>query len=404
MPRFQFVARDRLGASRTGVMEQASLESTVDTLRQRNWLVIEVHPEADASQSGGLLATIAPGNWLPVGLSQVELSLRQLAVMLNSGLALLNALRLLHEHAERGKVRRIWQQVADAILAGETLATAMQRQRCFPQVVIQLARVGEQTGELNETLLRAADILEARRRLRSQILSALAYPIIVSLASIGVAGFMDFNVIPKLQTFLRALGRDLPPLTQMLVDVTEFIHTYVVHGAVALVVLIGGIFALRAWPPGRWWCDRILLRVPIVGGVLRVAGTAALARNLQTLLQSGVSLLDSLRSIEMLLASAYLADCTARARAAIVEGQTLAEGLALRRAFTPMLIRMVAIGESAGRLDEVLSEAAVFYEDQLARKIRTLAAMVEPAMLLIVGGIVGFVYIAFFMALFAAAR
>lgn len=403
MPRFAFVARDRLGAPRSGVLEQASFEATVAALRRRNWLVLDVKPEAPSAEEGGLLDDLRPSSWLPVRTVDVELALRQLAVMLSSGMALLDALRLLHEHADRKPMGRVWQRVADDILAGETLGTAMERHRSLPHVAVHLARVGEQTGELHETLRRAAELLEQRRRLRSQIVSAMAYPAVVFVAALGVAGFMVFNVIPKLQRFIESLGRDLPAITQWLVTVTEFIHAYVVHGLVGLIAALVLLLAVRSWPPGRRWTDMALLRVPVIGGTLRLAGTAALARNLQTLLQSGVSLLDSLRSVEQLLGEGYLSQEVAAARDGVIEGQSLAMALGERGAFTSMLARMIAVGESAGRLDDVLGEAATYFEDQLARMIRRLAALVEPVMLIVVGGIVGFVYIAFFMALFAAA-
>lgn len=147
----------------------------------------------------------------------------------------------------------------------------------------------------------------------------------------------------------------------------------------------------------------MLLRLPVIGNAIRVAGAASFANNMGTLLQSGITVLDALRSIEQLLGNQRLASLVNTTRNDVVQGRTLADALARSKAFSPMLPRMVAIGESAGRLDEVLDEAARYYDEVLQRTIRGLAAMVEPVMLLVVGGIVGFVYISFFMALFAAA-
>lgn len=402
MAKFAFVARDRSGMSRDGVLEQPTLEAAVEALRRRNWLVLDVTPEQAEAAGEGLLETLRPGNWLGVRAIDIELALRQLAVMLSSGLALLDSIRMLHEHAQRRSLSKIWRAVAEDILGGSTMAEAMESHRCFPAVAVQLARVGEQTGELNVTLRHAADIMEQRRWLRGQLISAMAYPSVVFVAAIGVSAFMVFNVIPKLQNFLKSLGRQLPPMTQALVNVTEFVNRYAIHGAIGLLVLIAAVVAIRLWPPGRLWSDRLLLRVPVIGGVLRIGGSAALSRNLHTLLQSGVSLLDALRSVERLIGNKHLAEQLAACRSSVVEGSTLADAIR-QRGFTPMLTRIVAIGESAGRLDEVLEEAAVYYEDLLARAIRRMAALVEPLMLVVVGGIVGFVYISFFVALFAAA-
>lgn len=246
-------------------------------------------------------------------------------------------------------------------------------------------------------------MLEQRRKLRSQILTAMAYPSIVFIVTLGVAAFMVFHVIPKLQQFLRSMGKALPWMTQLLVDVTDFINTNVWYGVGILVAAMVTLVALRSWPRGRLVTDWLFLTIPVLGGAFRLGGTAAFARNLGTLIQSGVTVLDSMHSIQKLIANQYLASVVMGAREDVAQGRTLADALRSRAGFTPMLSRMIAIGESSGRLDEVLDEAARFYENQLQRSIRRLAALVEPAMLLAVGGIVGFVYISFFMALFAAA-
>ncbi len=404
MPQFAFAARDDLGRSQTGTLEAGDFGAAVNTLRERGWVVLDVHAQESSPLDINVEQALDISRLMPVWQADIELSLRQLAVMLRSGLTLLDALQMLAEHANGASLRRVWSQVADTILAGEGLADAMAEHPSFPQVVIQLARVGEQTGELETVLVRASEILEARRKLRNQILTAMAYPVVVFIAAIAVAGFMVFNVIPKLQTFLQAMGRKLPPMTQLLVDITDWIHAYIGQVGATLLAIIVLLVVGRMWPPSRWWIDRIALRIPIVGGVMRTAGTAAFARNMQTLLQSGVSLLAGLKTVEQLLSNRYLSSQLAEAREAVMQGKSLAESMPTDGSFTPLLGRMVAVGETSGRMDEILGEAATYYEERLAATIKRMAALVEPAMLLIVGGIVGFVYIAFFVALFAAAR
>lgn len=385
-------------------MEAASPAAVAGDLRNRGWVVVEVRSEEAREASSGIrLVSLNPANWLPVRSSDVEVSARQIAVMLRSGLTLLNALQTVSEQAPRPAMGRIWQDVARRIQEGAGLADAMAEHPQFSQIVVQLVRVGEQTGHLEAVLTRAADTLEGRRLLRSQLLTALTYPTIVFVAAIGVTIFMMVSVIPKLQTFLAALGRRLPPMTQLLIDVTDFVNAHLVHAGIGLTVLIATVITLRSWPPGRLQMDRYLLRVPVIGKLLRLTGTVLLARGLSTLIRSGVTLLEGLRTVERLLSNRYLALRVAEARDAVMQGGALAETLETKGSFMPMLAGMVAVGESAGTLDEVLEEVARFYEDQLQRAIRQLAALVEPAIIVVVGGIVGFVYISFFMALFAAA-
>lgn len=340
---------------------------------------------------------------MPIRSSDIEVSLRQLAVMLRSGLTLLNALQTVAEQAPRATVRRVWTDVSRRIQEGSGLAEAMAMHPQFSALVVQLVRVGEQTGHLEAVLVRAASGLEQRRKLRMQLVSALTYPAIVLVASIGVTIFMMVSVVPKLQQFLGAMGRQLPPMTQLLVDISTVVNTYWLHGAVIFVLIVGIIAAMRSWPASRFWMDRQLVRVPVIGILNRLAGTVLVSRGLSTLLRSGVTLLESLRTVERLTTNRYLANRVAQARDAVMQGGTLAAPLAAERAFMPMLAGMVAVGESAGTLDEVLEEVARFYEEELQRAIARLASLVEPAIILVVGGVVGFVYIAFFMALFAAA-
>ncbi|WP_254508040.1 type II secretion system F family protein [Anatilimnocola floriformis] len=403
MPRFVFAAHDRGGRTQTGVLELPSYDAAVDMLRQRQWIVLDMQIEQEATVGAGF-SLEKVWQLFPVRLGDIELSLRQLAVMLRSGLTLLESLRLLTENSNRASMRLTWTKVADEILNGESLGNAMTKHACFPAAVVQLTRVGEQTGELDVVLTRSAESIEAWRRLRSQILTAMAYPLLVFIAACGVSAFMVFNVIPKLQTFLTSMGKQLPAITQLLVDITTFINNHIWYGVGGVTVLTIVTVAARLWPTSREFTDRVLLYVPAIGRVFTVAGTAALARNLGTLLRSGVTVLDSLHSVEQLLANKHLARVISEARTEVVQGRTLADALRGRGGFTPMICKMIAIGESSGRLDDVMDEAARYYEDDLRRAISTLAALVEPAMLLIVGGIVGFVYIAFFMAMFAAAR
>ena len=249
---------------------------------------------------------------------------------------------------------------------------------------------------------RGADTLERRRLLRNSLITALSYPMLVLLASFGVTAFMVVGVIPKLKTFLEGMGRQLPGMTQLLVDVSDWVRNHAVHIVGGALILTVASIVLYCSPFGRLAVDRHALRIPVIGNLLRLAGTASFSRALGILVRSGITLLEGLRTVEDLLNNRYLAGRVVAARQAVMQGGTLADPLAADHAFTPMLARMVAVGESAGTIDEVLDEVAKFHEAQLQSAIRRLSALIEPCIIVVVGGIVGFVYIAFFMALFSA--
>jgi type IV pilus assembly protein PilC len=323
--------------------------------------------------------------------------------MLRSGLTLLYALRTAADNSDRRRLRKILLRVAERIEEGSSFADALAEHKVFNRLVVQLTRVGEATGHLDSVLTRSAETLERRRMLRTQVLTALGYPAVTLLAAIGVAAFMVLNVIPKLVVFLQGMGRKLPPSTQSLVDLSDWIQ---VHGAMTgSVIVVTAAFSVIAYftPQGRLMIDAVLLRLPVVGKVLRVAGTALFARAFGILIGSGVTVLEALRTVEDVGRNHYTNSIIAAARQRVFNGGGLAETLAQRHGFMPMLSHMVAVGEASGTLDNVLDEVARFHETQLAWLIKKLTALMEPVIIVVVGGVVGYVYISFFLAMYAVA-
>ncbi len=404
MARFQFVARTADGVLQRGVEDAASAPAVVAAIRARGYRVIDIQLEAD----GGLsvkdsLQALSPARWLPVRSVDIETSLSQLAVMLRAGLTLLAAMKNVTEQAPRRSVQQVWNQVSRRVQQGRSLADAMESHRAFPGLVVQLVRIGEQTGNLDVVLGRGAKIMERRRQLRNTLLTAMMYPAIVMVSATGVAAFMVVSVIPKIEKFLLQLGRKLPAMTQSLLDLSSAIRTYWLEGGAGVGIAIVAFLALYWTPNGRLFIDRWLLRVPLIGKLLRLAATSLLSRALGILLQSGVTLLEALRTAELLPTNHHLRRVISQARSDVIQGRSLAEGLRSHGGYLPMLSAMVAVGESAGTLDDVLDETAAFHEEQLQVAIRCFSAIIEPAIVVVVGCIVGYVYVAFFLALFAAA-
>ncbi len=399
MPEFSYLVRDEAGKMQRGHLSADSAAALRSLLEAQGERLISAKPVESPSDR---MALSNPLHRLPPRSVTVEVALEQLAVMLQSGLGILQALQTVADQTTSAAMRGVCQQLSEDIQEGDSVADAMARHKCFPPLVVQLAKVGEATGNLDVVLQRAAEQMAARRENLSAVRTAVAYPAFVGLAAIGVAGYLVLFVIPELEKFLSSIGRRLPAITQSLLDLSVWIR---VNGVAATVILMAAVAAgvmVYKWPPGRVLIDRWVLRIPVLGKVLRLAGTVTFASSLGVMLRSGITVLEALRTVEGLHANTHLAARVAAARDVVIEGGDLAKPLAEKHAYMPMLSSMVAVGENTGQLDEVLERVTVFHEAQLKAAIKKLSALIEPLTIVVVGGIVGYVYLAFFMALFAA--
>ena len=399
--RFRVRARDAAGITRTDLRDAESRDALMVRLRTERLLVLDVE---EVREADGLPSAWHPAWLKPMTGFDVEMGLRQLASMLRSGVTLVNALSTVEDQALSPRARRTWQRVRESILHGHSFAESLALEpRHFDEIVIRLGEVGERSGELEHAVTRAADQLEARRNLRTAVVNALVYPVVAVVMAVGVSAYLVMAVIPKVTEFLVSGGAQLPTITQLLVDVSAWINA---NGATILAVLAG---VAAAWiavgfhAGGRELEDAFLLRLPITGRILRLAGTALFARSMQIMTESGITLLDSLATATRLMANRRFRRRVRNAHDGVMKGQSLAESLRPAVEFTPMLRRMAAVGEVTGSLPEIFGETARFHEMLLALAVKRFGMLIEPVTICITGGIVGFVYVAFFMALFAMA-
>lgn len=404
MPEYAYVARDAEGRTRRGTREASTESTLLERLRAEGLFAFDVRSDTPAVATSSVPASRNPfSRWLSPRAIDVELGLRQLATMSKSGLPLLASLRLCAAQSERRSMGRVWEDVAARIQSGESLSRAFAVHKVFPRMTVTLTELGERTGEIDLVLRRSAQALERWRELKRSVLTALAYPAIVVTLAVGTVAYMLVALLPKLSKFLAAFGRRLPPVTQFLVDVSAFVQEWFVFGLVATAILVVAFVLVRSTPRGRVAIDGASLRIPLVGPILHLAATASFTRNLAVLLASGVRLTESLEVVDTLLSNRWIARHVGVVRDRVVAGAGFAEPLIQTRAFPPMVGSMAAVGEASGSLDEVLADVADFHEDRLAARIKRLAAVLEPVIVVVLGGIVGFVYLAFFLAIYAIA-
>ncbi|MCR5415051.1 MAG: type II secretion system F family protein [Kiritimatiellae bacterium] len=404
---FVVEAVDGGGARKTFTREAGTAAKLAAMLKDEGLLVLSVREAAEPADPEEPCRE--PPFWHPSWLLRmtafdVELGLRQMAAMIKSGVTLLFALRTVADQSGKPRAARVWRKVADRVFAGGSFAEALAEQKgCFGEITVRLAEVGERSGELEFALSRAADQMEARRNLRATVVNALAYPFVAVAMTIGVSIFLVVGVIPKIADFLRSSGTDLPALTEMLMSFSEWMIANGLSVAAAIAAIAVAWSAVRFFPLGREYEDVFLLKIPVTGRILRLSGTALFARSMEIMLAAGVTLIDSLDTAAGLLSNRRLRRRVRSARESVMRGMSLAEALSPAKEFLPMLRRMAAVGEVTGGISDAFGETARFHEMMLAIAVKRFGMLIEPVMIVITAGIVGFVYIAFFLAMFAIA-
>jgi len=400
--RFRYVARSADGRTVEGVREAASESLALEQLRGAGLLVTALaddEPSDDARRP-----RLALWKLLRPRPADVESDLRRLGIMLRSGLPLLGSLRTCAAQTTRRSLAEVWLDVADSVQNGSSLSDAFARQSCFAPLIVRLTGVGERTGELDVVLERGADALEQRRQRRQAVLTALTYPAIVLTIAVATTAYMLVVLIPELTRFLSSLGRKLPPLTQFLVDASRWLQVHSVHIVVGLALFAALLAVLALTKLRERTLDPLALRTPLVGRILRLGAVGTFANNMALLLASGVRVTDALRTVEPLLPLQPLRAAVLRAHDRVLHGSGLAEAFAEDdRTFGPMLRSMVAVGERSGTLDEVLRQVADFHDKRLAVLIQRLGTILEPVIVVLVGAVVGFIYLAFFVAVYSVA-
>lgn len=402
MAQFLYKIKTRSGTLQTGTREAASSSILSEQLRLEGNVIVELSEIRKAAEKSPINAPWYSLSWLkPVRSLDIELGLRELAYMLKSGVPIVAALQTVEEQAESPRAALVWARVRERISRGLSVSDAMAAEKgIFAEEQIQLTIAGERTGELEQVFTRAANQLEAKRKLRMAVLNALVYPVLALILAVGVAVYLVASVIPKMAEFLKQGNVELPAITQFLVDVSNWLHL----NSMPICLIIGGLIlawiVVRMNPTGRELEDALLVHLPIAGKVLRLFATTSFARTMALLIESGVPLVDSLHVAANMLNNRRLRARVVAARECVIKGESLAEALQPAKEFMPMLSRMTAVAETTGDLSETFKEVAEFHDTLLGIVVRRLSVIMEPVMIIITGLIVGFVYLAFFMALF----
>jgi len=395
MSTYVFKAMDLTGAKATGEVEADSKQVVSDQLKSRGLIVLEIKDKHGSKQ-----LNIELFNKLKA--TDLAVMTRQLATMVQSGMTILRALYVLEAQTENKMLAEAIIAVRKDVEAGLPLSDALERHpKIFSPLFVSMTRAGETGGMLDQSLIRVADQLEKEDSLRRQVKSAMTYPaVVLSFAGIVLIALVTF-LVPVFIGVFKQFGGDLPAITKLTVAMSKAITGY---WWLLIGVTVGLVWAFRKWKSSTWgrpqW-DRFRLRVPMkIGDIVQKVALARWSRTLSALVSAGVPLLQALDITGKTAGNHVIEQAMAGVIDSVKSGGTIADPLKASSVFPTMVSHMVSVGEETGSLDTMLSKIADFYEDQVDAAVKALTSILEPVMIVIVGGMVGFIVISMYLPLF----
>ncbi|MEW5900044.1 MAG: type II secretion system F family protein [Acidobacteriota bacterium] len=337
-----------------------------------------------------------------VRLKELAVYSRQLSVLIDAELPLIQSLTILADQTKNKYFKRVIIGVRADVEAGSTLNQAKRKfPKAFDDLYCNLIASGEQSGSLDIMLRRLAEFIEKVVRLRSKVRQALIYPIAIVSFAVLVAIFLLWKVIPVFASIFTELGAQLPALTAFIIGLSRFVQSYILFIFLGIIALIVGFRYFRKTKQGRWIVDRGILRLPLFGELLRKVSISRITRTLSTLVSGGVPMLESLRITSATAGNVILESSIMEARQKVAEGKSLTDAFKETGQFPFMLTQMVSVGEATGTLDEMLTKLADFYDEEVDAAVSSLLSILEPVLLIAVGGMVGSLVISMYLPIFS---
>ena len=398
MPTFVWRAETKKGESKKGEIDAANEAAVRGQLRRLGYKSISV------SKKPKDLLEYIPFLKQKVSEKDVVVFARIFATMINAGLPLIQCLDLLAKQEKNKMFAKVISSIKEDIEGGSTLTDAMKKYpTIFDDLFINLVAAGESGGVLDVILNRLSVYMEKAMKLKRKVKGAMTYPITVLAVSIGVMAILLLKVIPVFKTMFEGIGSALPAPTQLIVDLSQFAQDYFSYIGAGLIVFFYGFKRYYATEKGKLVVDALVLKAPLFGPLLKKVAVAKFTRTLATMLQSGVPIMEGMGIVSRTSGNKIIEIALMKTRQSISEGKTIAEPLMETDIFPPMVVQMIAVGEATGALDAMLSKIADFYDDEVDAAISAMTALLEPFMMIFLGGVVGGMIIAMYLPIFQIA-
>ena len=393
MPSFTYTARALNGDLRTATIDAPSRDEVVNQLKRQRLNVVKIDETAVAKKKkkGGKIT-----------MRDIVIFTRQFSTMINAGLPLVQALDILSKQSENPALKDVTIAVVFDVESGHTVADALAKHpKAFSELYVNMVAAGEAGGILDTILMRLATFMEKNDALVRKVKGAMIYPGVISaVAGIAISVLLIF-VIPVFEKMFASVGLPLPLPTRVVIAMSTFLRGF--GGVVTVAAIVGGVYLLKNYyktSGGKLAIDKLMLKAPVLGDVLRKSAVSRFTRTLGTLIGSGVSILDGLEITAKTAGNRVISDAIMESRTSIAGGETIAAPLQKSAVFPPMVISMIAVGEQTGGLDEMLSKIADFYDEEVDAAVSGLLSLMEPVMIVFLGVVVGGMVVAMYLPIF----
>lgn len=395
---FVWEAKTKSGETKKGEMEASDSEAVNARLKS-----LGLNP-TKVRRKGVLDSNISLSIGSGVTGKDVLIFTRQFATMIDAGLPLVQCLDILGSQMDNPAFRKVVFAIKSKVEQGSTFADALKdHPKIFDELFVQLCAAGEVGGILDTILNRLAAYREKAEKLKRRVKSAMTYPVIVISVAIGVTALLLVKVTPVFAKMFADFGSQLPAPTQFVVDLSEWAQKYIFHVIGIIAAVVGAFYFTYNNPQGRRFLDRVFLKLPLFGTIIRKVAVARFTRTLGTMISSGVPILDALDITAKTAGNRAIEEAIFYVRSKIAEGKNIAGPLLETKVFPPMVVQMIGVGEATGAMDTMLNKIADFYDDEVDTAIAGLTAMIEPLLMVFLGGVVGGFLIAMYLPIFSIA-
>ncbi|MEE9279787.1 MAG: type II secretion system F family protein [Myxococcota bacterium] len=399
MPTYNFEGKTREGLTKKGVIVADSAAAAESQLRAQSLLPTSIKPKP--KDLAELLPILAPS----VRLKDIVVFTRQFATMIDAGLPLVQCLEILGGQQDNSTFKKKILEIKHDVEGGSTFSDALAKHpKLFDSLYVNLVAAGEVGGILDTILNRLAKYMEKAESLRRKVKGAMVYPISVTVIASMVVVVMLIKVIPVFEKMFADFGGALPAPTAKVIAISHFMQAYYIHFGAGLVLAFFAYKFIYSKPKGRLFFDTLFLKLPVFGTLLKKVAVARFSRTLSTMLSSGVPILDALDIVARTAGNLVVENEILRTKASIAEGKTIAEPMMESKVFPGMVSQMVAVGEQTGAMDSMLAKIADFYEEEVDAAVDALTALLEPVMMVGLGGTIGSLLIAMYLPIFKIAE